>query len=444
VRPRPVRSRRLRPRRIRKRGSVRHPWLLRRIALAVALLAVVIVPLPVLASDVAPHPPGCAGPGCRTQAIAAWRWAVRLTGTWSAGGTGAAGTASGDGGTVPAAGQAYVAAGDRVAVLGAGLDLDAFRLTDGRRLWQTALAAPAGTVIMSVRAWPAVVTVGLLAPDARSRTEVVLDADTGKELRRYPAAVFGGAVAASAAATVVIGPSAVTSYENTTGRVRWRHQVSGSQSWQAAGGMLYVAQSAGGSLSSVPVTALKIIDLGTGTEGTLSSPPGRPFAGTLALAAGGAVLFASSAGVTAYSGSTGAVLWAMAGAVPEGTDPAAGLVYVTSPGGTLRGVDSGTGVPQTSVPASVLPGSGNVYAVRDGTAFGLSSGSSGAAWGFSTTANRISWTSVTVPWPHFYSDLSGLGGSAAASGDTVVVTACPHLIPAAQLCANPELVAFSL
>ena len=418
--------------------------MLRRIGFAVALLAVVIVPLPVLASDVPARQPGCAGPGCRTAAASAWRWSAALSGTWTAGATGDGGTAGGDGGTVPAAGQAYAAVGSHVAVLGAGLALAAFRLTDGDPLWRVTLNAPAGTAIMSVRAWPGVVTVGLLAPDGRSRTEAVLDAGTGEELQRYPAAVFGGAVAASVATTVVIGSAAVTSYDNATGRPRWRRPVSGGESWQADAQTLYMAQSAGGSLSSAPVTALKIIDLRTGAERALDSPPGRPFAGTLALATDGVVLFASSAGVTAYSGSTGGALWARGAVVPEGSDAAAGLVYLTSADGTLRGVDPGTGVPQTLVPGSAIPGSGNVYVVRGGVAFGLDPGSSGAAWGYSASANRVSWSDATLPWPHFFSDVSGLGGSAAASGDTVVVTACAHLTSTAALCADPELVAFSL
>jgi len=49
-----------------------------------------------------------------------------------------------------------------------------------------------------------------------------------------------------------------------------------------------------------------------------------------------------------------------------------------------------------------------------------------------------------LPWPHFFSDLSGLGGSAAVSGDTVVITVCPHLAAAGLICADPELVAFDL
>ena len=297
---------------------------------------------------------------------------------------------------------------------------------------------------MSVRAWPGVVTVGLLAPDGRSRTEVVLDATTGAELRRYPAAVFGGAVTASKATTVIVGAAAVTSYNNATGRVRWRHKTGGGQSWQADGQTLYMAESPGGYLSSAPVTALRVINLATGTERMLSSPLGSPFSGTLAIAADGAVLFASPAGVTAYSGSTGGKLWTKPGAVPEGTDPAAGLVYLTSPAGALTGVDPLTGTVRAAVPAAATAGAAGLYVVRDGVALGLTSGANGSAWGYSMAKGRVTWTSPALPWPHFFSDLSGLGGSAAVSGDLVVVTACPHLAASSGLCADPELVALSL
>jgi hypothetical protein len=77
-------------------------------------------------------------------------------------------------------------------------------------------------------------------------------------------------------------------------------------------------------------------------------------------------------------------------------------------------------------------------------ALGLDAGASGGAWLYSTSADRVSWNSATLPWPHFFSDLSGLGGSAAASGATVVVTACPHLAASPRLCADPELVAVNL
>ena len=75
--------------------------------------------------------------------------------------------------------------------------------------------------------------------------------------------------------------------------------------------------------------------------------------------------------MTAYSGSTGGLLWTMRGAVPEGTDPVAGLVYLTSGSGVLLGVDPVAGYGATSVPGSVATGPAAVYVVRDGIALGL-------------------------------------------------------------------------
>ncbi len=92
---------------------------------------------------------------------------------------------------MPAFGQqAYVAVGGGVAVLGTGLSVTGYALSHGKQLWQTTLSAPDGTVIMSVRAWPGVITVGLLAPGGRARTEVVLNATT----RRGAAALPGRGV----------------------------------------------------------------------------------------------------------------------------------------------------------------------------------------------------------------------------------------------------------
>ena len=42
----------------------------------------------------------------------------------------------------------------------------------------------------------------------------------GTRIHAYPAAQFGGAVAASPATTVVVGPRAVTGYANHTGAAR--------------------------------------------------------------------------------------------------------------------------------------------------------------------------------------------------------------------------------
>ena len=256
---------------------------------------------------------------------------------------------------------------------------------------------------------------------------MVIDAATGTVLRRYPAAVFGGAVAASAATTVVVGRLGVTSYDNSDGRARWWRQTGAGQTWRADGDVLYVADSAGGYLGSAPVMSLRVINLESGAERTLHAPPGHTFSGTLALAADGAVLFTSAAGVTAYSGSAGGTLWSMPAAVPEGTDPAARLVYLTSAGGALVGVDPLTGVVKASISGSTAGGSAGIYVVRGGVALGVDSGPGGEAWGYNLAAGRVTWTAAGLPWPHFFADLSGLGGSAALSGSVVLLAVCPHL-----------------
>ena len=402
--------------------------LARRILLAVVLLAVLFFPVAGLVSGGQPQQAACRGCGSGLPAVAQ-RWAVSLPGAWLAG----------SGGTVPAIGQAYVAVGGGIAVVGDGLTLTAFALGDGRRLWQTTLNGPAGGSIMSVRAWPGAVTVGILAASGRSRTEEVVAAASGAELRHYPAAVFGGAVAASLATTVVVGRHGVTSYDNKNGRVRWYHATGQNQSWRVDGTTLYVAESDGGYLGSSPVTALQVINLRSGAERPLSSPLGQPFSGTLAVAADGVAIFASASGVTAYSGSTGVTLWSRAGSVPEGIDPAPGLVYLTSAGDSLIGVDPLTGQARTSVSGSAANGTADMYVVRDGVALGLAGGASGDAWAYDVAAGRVTWTSASLPWPHYFSDLSGLGGSAAVSSDSdvVVIAACPQLASSGQRVRRP-------
>ena len=441
-RPRAARPRR--PPAPRRRLPSLWPPVGRRVLLACVLLAVLLFPVTGLVSAGQPQPAACRGCGGGLPAVAQ-RWAVPLPGAWLAGSAG----------TVPATGQAYVAVGGGIAVVGDGLTLTAFALGDGRQLWQTTLERAGGGSIMSVRAWPGAVTAGILAADGRARTEAVVAASSGAELRHYPAAVFGGAVAASLATTVVVGRNGVTSYDNKNGHVRWYHATGQNKSWQVDGTTLYVAVSDGGYLSSSPVTALQVMNLRSGAERPLSSPFGQPFSGTLAAAADGVALFASASGVTAYSGLTGATLWSKAGSVPEGADPAQGLVYLTSADTTLTGVDPQTGQVKTSVSSSVANGGAELYVVRDGVALGLDSGANGDAWAYDVAAGRVTWTSSSLPWPHYFSDLSGLGGSAALSSDSdvVVIAACPQLsssprprllVSSAAACADPELVAFTL
>jgi hypothetical protein len=400
---------------------------LRRGVLAVVLLAVAFFPVPGAASG--QQAPACHG--CRTQPANAARWTSRLPGQWMAG--------DGATGTVPVSGQAYVAVGGGMAVVGAGLTVTGYGLRDGHLLWQVTLTGPAGASIMSVRAWPGVVTAGLAGPSGQTRTEVVLDSATGIELRRYRAAVFGGAVAASPASSVIIGPTAVTSYDNVTGAVLWRLTIGADQAWRADGGTLYVTQSPGGYLASAPVTGLRVIDLRSGSERTLDSPPGHPFTGTISVATEGVVLFTSADGVTAYSASTGGTLWSMPGVVPEGADPVTHLTYLTRADGVLVGVDPLSGTVKAKVSGSTAGGSAGIYVVRGGVALGLDSGQGGEAWGYNFAAGRVTWTAPGLPWPHYFSDLSGLGGSAALAGDMVVVAACARLAPAAaQPTATPS------
>ena len=312
---------------------------------------------------------------------------------------------------MPAVGQAYVAVGGGVAVLGTGLSVTGYTLSSGKQLWQTALDAPLGTEIISVRAWPGVITVGLLAPDGRSRTEVVLNATTGNQLRRYPAAVFGGAVAASRRRPSSSARPTVTSYNNATGRVRWQHKTAGGQSWQVDGQTLYMAESPGGYLGSSQVTALRVIDLATGTRAVAEFPSRQ----SLLRDAGDG------------RGRRGAVRIPLRGdrvqrvdgrrAVGEARRGARG----NRPGGRPRRPHvarrragrrrPGDGHGPRLGPRGRGPGAAGLYVVRDGVALGLNSGANGTAWEYDMAKGQVTYTSPALPWPHFYSDLSGLAAA---------------------------------
>jgi hypothetical protein len=381
-------------------------------------------------------------------------WTRLLPGSW---------TASATGGTVLAQGQAYAAAGGQVAAIGFGLTVAAFSLHTGTARWTAALSGlPAGASIESVRAWPGVVTAGVSIPRPRrgraARTEVVLNASTGTRIRAYPAAEFGGAVAASSAATVIVGSKSVTSYANKTGKVRWRRRTGRvPQAWRVDGRDLYVTVAAGGYLGTAPVTALRQISLRTGAE-RLIRPRGGPFTGTftgtLSDAFDGVVFFSGSRGVTAYSGATGRRLWARDGVIPESADEVQGRLYLTK-GSKLFGVNPETG---DRTGGRVVHGSSGLYGIRGGVALGMDQGPDGVAWGYDVARQRVIWTTPQLPWPHYFVDLSGIGGSAAPANSTVLITTCAQLGASAaassgsggatgsaaqpgQACTRPELVA---
>ncbi len=125
-----------------------------------------------------------------------------------------------------------------------------------------------------------------------------------------------------------------------------------------------------------------------------------------------------------------------------GVDQAHGTLYVTRHG-ALLGVDPQTGA---RVTRRSVPGSAGLYGIRNGVALGLDLGARGDAWGYGITARRVIWTTPTLPWPHYFVDLSGIGGSADPSSTTVLLTICAGLGPATPSgprCLRPELVAIS-
>ena len=402
------------------------------------------------------------------------RWIRPMPGSWT--------VQDGEVGITPLIGQAYASLGAQVAAVGTGLTVSGYRASTGQRLWTTVLSGfPAGSAITAVRVWPGVVTVGVVplappgpssgisvpggpaapghaagtggaggsgqaaasAPDTAAgppRDEVVLRATTGKRVRAYPAAEFGGAVAASPATTVVVGPRAVTSYANRTGAVRWSRATGAlPQAWQVDGGELYMAVAAGGDLGSAPVTALRRIDLGTGAQ-RLVRPGGQAFTGALSLAFHGVVVFSSARWARAYSGTTGRQLWRYAGALPDTVDAVTGRLYLIS-GNTLIGVNPQTGATLARVSAASSSG---LYGVREGAVLGIDHGALGKAWAYDIAAQQVLWTSLPLPWPHYFVDLSGIGGSAPPGQDAVLLAICGQVGAqqagvTAPRCARPEL-----
>jgi outer membrane protein assembly factor BamB len=409
------------------------PWL-RRSVLAAALLGVALLPYPTTAGPVVASPATCRV-GCHAAQNMV-RWNRVLSGSWN--------VLPGLGGTVPESGLAYAAAGHGIVALGTGMTVYAYAEGSGKPLWQYTLAGfPADAAIVSVRAWQGEVTVGVSS--SGHRTEVLLSGTTGAQTGEFPSALYGGAVAASTKYTVIIGVTAVTSYDNRTGHVRWQRSTGPvTQRWQSDGRYLYVSQSAGGYLGSAPVTALRRIDTVTGAQQVIlpGAPPGSaalsgtsPFAGTLTAAFDGVVLFSAASGVTAYSGGTGVQLWSMPAVVPDGADPRQGRFYLAK-GSELVAVSPQNGRIRATIPA------GGLYTVRDGVALGLDQGADGDAWGYYVAGQRVTMTAPGLGWPHFFTDLSGIGGSADPDSDLVVIAACgqagPAVTPSPSATASPS------
>jgi PQQ-like domain len=357
------------------------------------------------------------------------RWIRSLPGSWAA--------QNGMTGTTPEQGQAYAALGSDVAAVGLGTTVSVYAAGTGQPLWTTGLTGfQPGAAIMSVRVWPGVVTIGVALPAEAGggtgsaagpvRDEVVLRAATGRLVRVYPAAQFGGAVAASGARTVIVGQHSVTSYANHTGKVIWSRPTGEvPQPWQVDGNHLYLSVAAGDGPGGAPVTALRRLDLGTGAE-RIVRPHGPAFTGAFSLAFGGAVLFADASAVRAYSETTGQLLWHYRGALPDAVDAVAGRLYLIS-GNTLVEVSPGTGRVLAHVAGAAAASSSGLYAVRHGDVLGIDHGALGKAWGYDVEAQQVVWTSRPLPWPHYFVDLSGIGGSAPPDQAAVLLAICAQV-----------------
>ena len=96
-----------------------------------------------------------------------------------------------------------------------------------------------------------------------------------------------------------------------------------------------------------------------------------------------------------------------------------------------------TGQVTATASGSAVDGSAGLYAVRDGVALGLDQGASGDAWGYDISAQRVTLTAAGLGWPHYFVDLSGIGGSADPASDLVVIAACTQLAPSSPVSASP-------
>lgn len=412
----------------------------RRVALVLLLIALVLFPAGAASVSGLCRPGDCMADGRLL-------WSRRLPGAWIAEG--------GVEGTVYAEGQAYASVGDGVAAIGYGSTVAAYAEETGVLLWTTTLSVPVGSKIVAVNTWPSVITVGVDFPpgtanggQATSRREIVLAGNTGKQIRAYPAAQNGGAVAASPKRTVIVGHASVTSYANASGVIVWRDQTGpADQAWQVDAGLLYVTVSAGGVLSNGPVTAVRRIDLRTGAE-RLIEPPSESFDGALSGAADGVLLFTGPAGLSLYQEATGVLVARRPGVAAVGSDPVQQVLYADT-ARALIGIDPSTG---RNEPGISVPGPLQTYGVRDGVALGFDPGAVGAAWGYSVARRHVIWTTRSLPWPHYFVDPTGLGGSADPAGDIVVLVTCQSVgqqarasaaLTAGLTCRRPMFVAIN-
>jgi len=181
-----------------------------------------------------------------------------------------------------------------------------------------------------------------------------------------------------------------------------------------------VTVSAGGVVGTAPVTAVRQIDLQTGTE-RLIRPHGRSFSGMLTGVIGGELVFSSSSGLTMYSVATGHLTGYRPRAVTEWADSVQNVLYANI-AGVLTGIDPATARNKPAEGAAIPAGA---FGVRAGVALGLNPGDQGAAWGYSLAKRRVIWTAKPLPYPHYFlAESSGLGGSADRASGMVLLVTC--------------------
>ena len=133
-------------------------------------------------------------------------------------------------------------------------------------------------------------------------------------------------------------------------------------------------------------------------------------------------------------------------AVAESVDVVGHRLYLLV-GNALIGVSPRTGSKLARVRGATAASAG-LYGVRAGTVLGIDHGALGKAWGYNVASQRVLWTSNPLPWPHYFVDPSGIGGSTSPSSDELLLAICAELGPrmapgAAQTCVRPELVAIN-
>jgi putative pyrroloquinoline-quinone binding quinoprotein len=372
-------------------------------------------------------------PGSRCNRAGSVLWQSHLPGSWVA--------EPGVSGTVPAVGEAYAASAGNIAVVGYGTSVVGYQTLTGKVSWQADLSwLPAGSAIVGVRAWRDVVAVGVSVPGGsagQDRRELILSAATGVQIRAYPAAYYGGAAWASRSRAVIVGARAVTGYANSGGRTVWQRTTGAPQSWVVSGRYLYMAVARAGSLLSGVITGLRQIDLTTGAERMI--PLHGSSAGTLSAVVGGVALLTGGDGLRGYDVLYGRLLWQQPGAVLEFVDQGQDSAYIAI-GNSLSELDTTTGKTLGRPAPAIASG---LYAIRDGVALGLDE-DPGDAWGYDVATGKVVWSTPvkSLPYPHFFVDPSGLGGSAGLGSPVALLATCGAAgggSPAT--CLRPELVA---